>query len=77
MSGNGTSAADKISYNSKVCSFRIICISIFCINRIFCCSDLSEPEQIGRLNPVFIAAISGTLALGGTLVSQLWGNKSR
>ena len=31
------------------------------------------PEQAGRLNTVFIAAISGSLAMGGTLISQLWG----
>jgi hypothetical protein len=30
-------------------------------------------EGIGRLNTVFVAAISGSLALGGTLISQLWG----
>ena len=30
-------------------------------------------NEIGRLNTVFIAAISGSLALGGTLISQLWG----
>lgn len=29
--------------------------------------------QVGRLNSVFIAAITGTLALGGTLITQLWG----
>jgi len=28
---------------------------------------------LGRLNTVFVAAISGSLALGGTLISQLWG----
>jgi hypothetical protein len=30
-------------------------------------------EEVGRLNSVFIASISGTLALGGTLINQLWG----
>jgi hypothetical protein len=26
-----------------------------------------------QLNAVYIAAISGSLALGGTLIAQLWG----
>ena len=30
-------------------------------------------DEVGRLSSVFIASISGTLALGGTLITQLWG----
>jgi hypothetical protein len=33
-------------------------------------------EQVGRLNSVFIALITGILALGGTLITQLWGGGS-
>ena len=30
-------------------------------------------ESLDQLNAVFVAAISGGVALGGTLISQLWG----
>ena len=33
-------------------------------------------EEVGRLNSVFIAIITGILALGGTLITQLWGGSS-
>jgi Bacterial Ig-like domain len=32
-----------------------------------------QPNDIQYLGTVFIGAISGSLALGGTLISQLWG----
>jgi len=32
-------------------------------------------QQIEQINSVFIAAIAGALALGGTLITQLWGRK--
>lgn len=35
--------------------------------------SIYSAEEVGRLNSVFIASISGTLALGGTLITQLWG----
>ena len=30
-------------------------------------------QQMEQVNAVYIAAISGSLALGGTLIAQLWG----
>ena len=30
-------------------------------------------QQLDQVNAVYIAAISGSLALGGTLIAQLWG----
>jgi hypothetical protein len=30
-------------------------------------------ESLDQLNSVYVAAISGAVALGGTLISQLWG----
>ena len=30
-------------------------------------------EQLEQINAVYIAAISGSLALGGTLMARLWG----
>jgi hypothetical protein len=32
-------------------------------------------QQLEQLNAVYIAAISGAIALGGTLISQLWGRR--
>lgn len=34
---------------------------------------LDQLDQLGQVNGVYIAAISGALALGGTLIAQLWG----
>jgi hypothetical protein len=33
-------------------------------------------QQLEQLNTVYVAAISGSLALGGTLIAQLWGRSS-
>ena len=38
--------------------------------------SLYSAEEVGRLNSVFIASITGTLALGGTLITQLWGGNT-
>lgn len=32
-------------------------------------------QQVQQINSVFIAAIAGAIALGGTLITQLWGRK--
>jgi hypothetical protein len=34
---------------------------------------LQRLQQLEQINGVYIAAISGSLALGGTLIAQLWG----
>lgn len=34
---------------------------------------LEQLEQLEKINGVYIAAISGAVALGGTLIAQLWG----
>lgn len=43
--------------------------------------QLEESEQqfesLQQVNSVYIAAISGALALGGTLIAQLWGRTKR
>jgi Trk-type K+ transport system membrane component len=36
-----------------------------------------EFEQLEQINSVYIAAISGALALGGTLIAQLWGRTKK
>jgi hypothetical protein len=75
MSGNGSSTTDKISYNTRAVILGLFALVSFVLIVFFMAVLYSEAEQVGRLTPVFIAAISGTLALGGTLVSQLWSNK--
>jgi hypothetical protein len=34
-------------------------------------------EKLQQINSLYIAAISGALALGGTLISQIWGRTRR
>ena len=67
------SLGEKISYNSKsVLLGLFILVGIILLAYTFSAFAFA-PTQMGRLNTVFIAAISGILALGGTLISQLWG----
>jgi Bacterial Ig-like domain len=63
---------DKVSYNSRAVLLGLFTLVGF-ILAVFTYSINVIPEQVGRLNTVFIAAISGSLALGGTMISQLWG----
>jgi hypothetical protein len=76
MSEKESSSTEKITYNSKSVLLGLFSLVGFILLVFFIAIISLEPEEVGRLNPVFIAAISGTLALGGTLVSQLWGNKT-
>lgn len=71
------SESDKsVSYNSR----SVLVGLLFLVGLILLVYTISvtiyNAEEVGRLNSVFIAAISGTLALGGTLISQLWGGSS-
>lgn len=34
---------------------------------------VEQLKQLEQVNAVYIAAIAGSLALGGTLIAQLWG----
>jgi hypothetical protein len=63
---------DKVSYNSRAVLLGLFTLVGF-ILAVFTYSIYVIPDQVGRLNTVFIAAISGALALGGTMISQLWG----
>jgi len=38
---------------------------------------LRELELLEQINSVYIAAISGSIALGGTLIAQLWGRNKK
>ena len=66
---------DKVSYNSRAVLLGLFALVGF-ILAVFTYSINYIPEQAGRLNTVFIAAISGSLALGGTMISQLWGTST-
>ena len=71
------SESDKsVSYNAR----SVLVGLLFLVGLILLVYTISvsvySAEEVGRLNSVFIASISGTLALGGTLITQLWGANS-
>jgi len=67
----------KVSYNSRAVLLGLFALVGFILAVFTFSINVFPPEQSGRLNTVFIAAISGTLALGGTLISQLWGTATK
>jgi hypothetical protein len=68
-----SNSSDKISFNSRAILLGLFALVGFVL-LVFAVAVVAYPSQgIGRLKTVFIAAISGSLALGGTLISQLWG----
>jgi hypothetical protein len=69
---NSQIPGDKVSYNSRAVLLGLFTLVGF-ILAVFTYSVNVLDVQAGRLNTVFIAAISGSLALGGTMISQLWG----
>lgn len=69
---NSQVPGDKVSYNSRAVLLGLFTLVGF-ILAVFTYSVNVLDVQAGRLNTVFIAAISGSLALGGTMISQLWG----
>jgi hypothetical protein len=77
MSGRETSSSDeKISYNSKSVLLGLFALIGFILLIFYIVIFFLDTEDLAHLNPIFIGAISGTFALGGTLVSQLWGKKT-
>jgi hypothetical protein len=79
MSDNGSSElpGKKVSYNSRSVLLALFTLVGFTLAVYTYSVNVFPLEQSGRLNTVFIAAISGTLALGGTLISQLWGTSTK
>jgi hypothetical protein len=77
MSNNSSASARhvRISYNSKAVLLGLFSLVGF-ILIVFSILLSSRPDLIDRLITVFVAAISGSLTLGGTLISQLWGRRS-
>jgi hypothetical protein len=78
MSNNKPSQipGEKISYNSRSVLLGLFVLIGFILAVFTFSVNIFPPEQSGRLNTVFIAAVSGSLALGGTLISQLWGKNT-
>jgi hypothetical protein len=64
---------EKVSYNSKAVLLGLFALVGFVLLVFSISANVFSPDQTGRLTTVFVAAISGTLALGGTLITQLWG----
>jgi hypothetical protein len=69
-------SGEKVSYNSRAVLLGLFLLVGFILAVYTYSVNTSLPAQSGRLNTVFIAAISGSLALGGTLISQLWGKST-
>jgi hypothetical protein len=40
-------------------------------------ANVQKLQQLDQINSVYLAAISGALALGGTLIAQLWGRTKK
>jgi hypothetical protein len=66
----------KISHNSKAVLLGLFLLVAFVLLVYTLVVNNYSTSQAGRLSTVFIAAISGSLALGGTLISQLWGKSA-
>ena len=66
---------EKISYNSRAVRLGLLVLVGFILAVFTFSVNVFSPEQSGRLNTVFIAAISGSLALGGTFDKSTLGEK--
>jgi hypothetical protein len=80
MSNNTSSklstSSERVSVNSKAILLGLFALVGF-ILLVFTITLRFVPiEQTARLNTVYVAAVSGILALGGTLISQLWGKNN-
>jgi Bacterial Ig-like domain len=66
-------SSDKISFNSRAVLLGLLTLVGVILFIYTIVVNVYDPAGVGRLTTVFIAAISGSLALGGTLIAQLWG----
>jgi hypothetical protein len=76
LSDNSQSTGERVSFNSKSVLVGLFILVGLILLAYTISVSIYSAEEIGRLNSVFIAAISGSLALGGTLIAQLWGGSS-
>ena len=81
---------DIVSGNAKMVLFGLFslvgfAVLLYAISMLFLgqpeatddAAKLEQFEKLQEINSVYIAAISGALALGGTLISQIWGRTRR
>jgi hypothetical protein len=75
---SGRSTVEVISHNSRAVLLGLFALVMFILAVYFASvlANINATATIQSLNPVFIAAITGSLALGGTLISQLWGKET-
>jgi hypothetical protein len=71
-----TTTSHAVSYNSRAVLLALFGLVFFILIVYFASVMMIQPKnEIQFLSTVFIGAISGALALGGTLISQLWGKE--
>jgi hypothetical protein len=88
--GRGSRTEDDIvSGNAKIVLFGLfslvgLAILLYAITMVLLggpentdAAKVAQFEKLQEINAVYIAAISGALALGGTLISQIWGRTRR
>lgn len=76
-SQSSSEKADRVSYNSKAVLLGLFVLVGFILLVFTISIRVVSTDVIDRLNTVFVAAVSGSLALGGTLITQLWGRSTK
>ncbi len=71
-----TATSEIISFNSRAVLLSLFALVMFILMVYFAATMFTDRTGVLQtLNTVFITAISGSLALGGTPISQLWGKE--
>lgn len=73
----GNREDDIVSENSKIVLYGLFALIGFAI-LMYAITVTQQPNgtDTEKLNTVYIAVISGALALGGTLIAQVWGKNN-
>jgi uncharacterized membrane protein len=70
----GRKEDDIVSENAKIVLFGLfMLIGLAVLLYAITIANSKDASQGEKFNTVFIAAISGSIALGGTLITQIWG----
>ena len=80
-------AKDVVSNNAKIVLYSLfalvgLAVLLYTITVISLHSHIgntgnNEIELLDQINSVYLAAISGSIGLGGTLIAQLWGRNKK
>ena len=74
----GTREDDIVSENSKIVLYGLFALLAFSILMYaITITQNVKGADIEKFNTVYIAVISGSLALGGTLIAQVWGKNNQ